>query len=538
MRFSFVRGAIIVSLIGILGGTIHADPEIGPPPRLLDRSNPELLRLPRVVAVAAKLEELPPPRIYETVSAEYRTVQQAIASTMRVPPAGRGELTGYLGISVQRGERGLPVVDQVEPDSPAAKAGIKKGDVIIRVGDHPIRDPNGLREWLQAHNPDEKVAIGLLRGGKSLDVEVKLTATSRPMKTPTARAYLGVTTIDSAEGGAIIEGVTPSSPAASAGLKNGDRIVKIDGRELANADGLREMLGAKNGGDAVMVTVRRDGKSVDFKATLGNDRGRQGGQGGQLIPLWKKDVMRLAIVCIEFPDTKHNAKSTSAEINKLLFSKGMADEKSVAPRGSLNDWLIEQSCGAFHIDGKVFDWVEVGKKRGDYIEGSGTSNKTAVLKEALEKLTARDGKKALDGFDAFFFIYAGDRATRTRGAVYWPHAGTISFQSGYHVYLVGSEGSTLSPIGAYAKEMVLALGMPDLAARIENAGSDGLGSWCAALEHQLDEPTAAFVGLGKGKTWLAQPGRHRPDRETKAGVGLRRELEDRVRQDPGSAGRQ
>lgn len=108
------------------------------------------------------------------------------------------------------------------------------------------------------------------------------------------------------------------------------------------------------------------------------------------------------------------------------------------------------------------------KKRGDYIEGTGTSNKTALLVEALTALTARDGKNAIDGVDTLFFIYAGDRARTNRGAIYAPHAGIVNFQSGRLKYLIGPEGgSPLGPIGSYAKQMVLALGLPDLAAPLK-----------------------------------------------------------------------
>ncbi len=70
--------------------------------------------------------------------------------------------------------------------------------------------------------------------------------------------------------------------------------------------------------------------------------------------------------------------------------------------------------------------MQVGKKRGDYVQGSGTSNKTAMLTDTLSKLHGRDGKDALKEFDGIAFIYAGERYRTNAGAVYYPHAGSIN----------------------------------------------------------------------------------------------------------------
>jgi M6 family metalloprotease-like protein len=236
------------------------------------------------------------------------------------------------------------------------------------------------------------------------------------------------------------------------------------------------------------MVVRRDGKEIELKATLAADRqGRDGPRdGGREAPPtapWTREVFRLAVVGIEFPDVKHNAKVPVKEWEEALFSKGTYCKTSATGQpvhGSLNDWLQEQSGGALRLEGKVFDWVEVGKKRNDYVQGSGTSNKTVPLVEALDKLTARDGKDALKGFDGLLFLYAGDRVQTNPGALYYPHAGSVSFQGRRSPYLLAAEGgSKVSPIGAFARELGLVLGLPSLAARTENAGSEGLGVWCA-----------------------------------------------------------
>ncbi len=85
------------------------------------------------------------------------------------------------------------------------------------------------------------------------------------------------------QGGALVETVTPGSPAAKAGIQAGDQsvtvqgeqfiiggdvIVKVDDTEIKSADDLIAYLGTKKPGDKVTVTVERDGKSQEIQVTL------------------------------------------------------------------------------------------------------------------------------------------------------------------------------------------------------------------------------------------------------------------------------
>src|SRR5262249_3167859 len=202
-----------------------------------------------------------------------------------------------------------------------------------------------------------------------------------------------------------------------------------------------------------------------------------GGAGRRPAAVWTKEAIRLAVVGIESPDVKHNAMIPARDWEETFFGRSTAGQPA---HGSLNDYVREQSCGALRVEGKVIPWVEVGKKRADYVQGTGTSNKTALLVEALDKVTARDGKDALKGFDGFLFLYAGERVRTNPGALYSPHAGSVGYQNVRFPYLLGAEGGTRkTPVGGFAKEFGRVLGLPDLAARPENPGSEGLGVWCA-----------------------------------------------------------
>jgi len=458
-------------------------------------------------------EPIAAPKVILPDLSEYRTVEKAVAAPLIPTRPGVAGQTGYLGLAVERDGRGRLVVEEVQAESPADRAGLKKGDVIQRVGGQPVWTTQAFREWLQTRGPGESVKLDLLRADKAVEVSATLAATSRPMKLGGPRAFLGVELAEAKEGeGVPVEQVVPDSPAAEARLKKGDRILKLDGIDFTRAARLTDILSEKKPGDVLTLAVRRDGKDVELKARLTLDRERpaRGGREGPPSGPWRKEVLRLAVVCIEFSNVKHNGKVPLKEWEEAFFSRGRYAGKKNATgqpdrpvQGSLSDYWFEQSCGALRLDGKVFDWVDVGKKRDDYVQGSGTSNKTALLVEALNKVTARDGKDACKDFDGFLFLYAGERVPTNRGALYYPHAGSVSHQNKRYPYLLGAEGGAkMSPIGAFVKELGQVLGLPDLAARPENPGSRGLGVWCA-MSSPLDGRPQDLCAWSKEKMgWL------------------------------------
>ncbi|OWK37461.1 PDZ domain-containing protein [Fimbriiglobus ruber] len=412
----------------------------------------------------------------------YRPVAEATVSKA-APAAGRREgHTAYLGASVGRGSDGRLVVEEVQPESPAATAGLKKGDMIDKIGGHAVKTPQAFREWLLVHSPGDAVAIGVVRDGKPSDLSAKLVAASRPMQAGRpARPQVGVTLTEKMGKGIVVESVAANSPAALAGLTVGDVVISLDGQEMSRTSRLAEIVAEKRAGDTLTFGVTREGgKPQELKATLAADAGRSAAPGPIVLT---GPALRLAVVCVEFAETTHNAKITPGELDRTFFSQATYTGKDATGRevrGSLADYFREQSGAALRLEGRVFDWVAVAKKRGDYIQGSGTSNKTAVLVDALEKLIARDGEKALDGFDALAFVYAGDRYRTNRGAVYYPHTGVVTVKSKRYHYVIGPEGGpTLTSIGTFVKPFGELLGLPDLAARPENIGSEGLGAWCA-----------------------------------------------------------
>ena len=66
--------------------------------------------------------------------------------------------------------------------SPADKAGIKPGDVLLAVGGKPVKDAQVMLELIAALAPGDKAAFGLMREGKTLDVQITVGKRPRPAR--------------------------------------------------------------------------------------------------------------------------------------------------------------------------------------------------------------------------------------------------------------------------------------------------------------------------------------------------------------------
>jgi len=79
-------------------------------------------------------------------------------------------------------------VEEVEKDSPAAKAGLHVGDIITAVGASRLDASHSLADLIQAHKPGEKVDLSVTRGAQTLTITVELGAAAQDSK----QAWLGI----------------------------------------------------------------------------------------------------------------------------------------------------------------------------------------------------------------------------------------------------------------------------------------------------------------------------------------------------------
>ena len=135
---------------------------------------------------------------------------------------------GLLGITAkQAGElyNAPAVVGTVSPDSAAAKAGMKPGDTVVNIGGKPVGNFSQLQHVLGPKYEGDVVSVTVLRDGKEQEfATVVLTGAVTAFSQP----FLGVLPMrDDPDPGVEVRHVYPDSPAAKAGVKPGDRVMKV-----------------------------------------------------------------------------------------------------------------------------------------------------------------------------------------------------------------------------------------------------------------------------------------------------------------------
>ncbi len=201
-------------------------------------------------------------------------------------PLRQGSPRVFLGITVEPPAGAQPqagvVVHEVTPDSPAAQAGLKPGDVITNVGDQDVRDFEALLALLAKHKAGDKLAFHVRRGGQDQQVTVTLAARQDRVsrygrgegQREKAPGFLGVQTQPPQDAeaknqaGAVVADVMPNTPAAKAGLERGDVITSVDGKAIAGPDELRSAIQQAGAGKEVRVTVQRGQQKRDLTVRL------------------------------------------------------------------------------------------------------------------------------------------------------------------------------------------------------------------------------------------------------------------------------
>ena len=190
-----------------------------------------------------------------------------------------------LGVLTQKAEDGVKVTG-VTKESSAEKAGIKKDDVITKVGNATITTPQDLMKAIGEYKPNDKVDITYKRGGKENRLSVTLSENkSRPFAfnmnehdfnfdfnndnfgpngnfTFNRRPKIGLQIQDVEEGkGVTVKDVDDESPAAKAGIKEGDLITQVNGKDVAGVDELRIEIKDAKEGDTLKFSYSREGKN-------------------------------------------------------------------------------------------------------------------------------------------------------------------------------------------------------------------------------------------------------------------------------------
>lgn len=187
---------------------------------------------------------------------------------------------GWLGVVIQEvtpdmidalGTSSGVLISQVEPGSPADKAGIKAGDVVVSINGQPIKYARELRNKIGLMQAGKQTDITVLRDGKQQTFAVKVTEVDRgktAFDESINRRLEGALFRDTSDRERrhpseriVIAEVQPDSPAYAAGLRAGDFLQAVNRKPVKNIREFQQML-AQVGNKPLMLTVSRNGASL------------------------------------------------------------------------------------------------------------------------------------------------------------------------------------------------------------------------------------------------------------------------------------
>jgi len=232
--------------------------------------------------------------------------------------AGKTVTRPFLGVTTEKVTEGAKISEVIK-ESAAEKAGLKVGDIITKVGNEKVTDPDDLSETISGKKAKETITVAYIRNGKAGSVKAVLG--EKKIQTPPAFAFgprakmksfsspnfhmapdddqlrsldnlelleddgaldfhpyihldnrafprqmrLGLQIQDTEEGGNVkVIDVQEGSAAEKAGLKKDDIITEIDGHKIDNTDEAREQLMPDESKTAYTIKVKRAGAEMSF----------------------------------------------------------------------------------------------------------------------------------------------------------------------------------------------------------------------------------------------------------------------------------
>jgi serine protease Do len=194
----------------------------------------------------------------------------------------KGHVTrGWLGVSIQEvtpalaksfdlKEKKGALVAQVVSGSPAEKAGIEQGDVIVEFDGKEVTDSKDLPRIVASTPIGKAVTIKLLRNEKALDRQVKVGEMEEKVEVAKAPSHksLGITvqnlTPEIAKGlglkkdtGVVVTRVEPGSPAADAGIQTGDLVQEVNRKPVKNVEDFVQKVEKAKGQDNILLLIQR-----------------------------------------------------------------------------------------------------------------------------------------------------------------------------------------------------------------------------------------------------------------------------------------
>jgi len=190
---------------------------------------------------------------------------------------------GWLGVQIQPvtsdiaesfnlGDKKGALVADVTDKSPALAAGIKTGDTIVKINDENVADPRDLAKKVARFAPGKNVDLTIVRDGKTITVPValgKMPAQQEASKTTptdnssTDLASLGLKLAPAEDGAGVqVTDVDEGSAAAGRGIRTGDVILEVAGKEVHDPSDVRQALQGLSNKKVLMLV--RSGENQRF----------------------------------------------------------------------------------------------------------------------------------------------------------------------------------------------------------------------------------------------------------------------------------
>lgn len=395
-----------------------------PVPAVAPKSMPAMPLIPAPAAVEPPAPPTPPspPAVALAPAAPHPAAPTPLP--MQDPAQEPPRKGGFLGVTLDGSGGADNTIGSVVDDSPAAKAKLQAGDLIVAVDGKEVGTADAISAILATKQAGDSVEITVLRDGKrklrtaklaaygsiafpagamvaaplappstpdpteskaeSVRAKRKATAdaTETPKK-PAGRGWLGVY-LDPADG-TTVESLADGSPAEGAGLKAGDRIVKVAGKEIGSTEDLLAALEGKAGND-VAIVVMRNGAEKRLGVTLGTP------------PAAMAETMPPAAPAQDEPAVaakgKNKAKADMAESQEKAKSQAEKAEKQVAK--------AEQRAkeAAAKAEQQAKESTEKAMKKAKESKAKAQADATTAEKKAKEKAKAKAKGKSPDSVAA------------------------------------------------------------------------------------------------------------------------------------------